>query len=174
MKKNLYIVLFSVACTILAMGCQEKRGCTDPYADNYDTEATQDDDTCVPRRDKFLGDFEANATILLGSDTLVPYDDVFVEIEDSTVTSQDGVLIRVTNLDPDHTVLPLDGVVNTTYDMTIVPQNIGDVSYSGDGNINGRVLEMYITRLEKITLPDETFFYDTLYLNIHGIKELEE
>ena len=37
-------------------GCATK-GCTDETADNYDADATEDDGTCVPARDKFLGSY---------------------------------------------------------------------------------------------------------------------
>lgn len=59
------------ACAILTMGtfssCQ-KGGCTDPMSDNYDAEATKDDGSCVPWRDKFLGSFQVDQTCTGDSD----------------------------------------------------------------------------------------------------------
>ena len=172
-KGNFLALALCVVAALAITSCVEKRGCTSSYADNYDPEATQDDDTCVPTRDKFVGSFEANGTILVGPDTLVPYDDAWINVVDSTVASQDGLLLKVVGIDPTYQILPLDAVVNGMYSINVINQTIDETRYYGDGNINGRVIELYITRLEKITLPDETFYYDTLYLNIYGIKELE-
>lgn len=172
-KGNVLVLVFSVLAALMITSCVEKRGCTSSYADNYDPEATQDDDTCVPTRDKFVGQFEANGTIEIGPDTLVPYDDVFVNIVDSTVASQDGMVLSVVGIDPEYQILPLDAVVSGMYTINIISQPIGAITYFGEGNINGRVLELDITRSEQITLPDESVITEITYLHIYGVKELE-
>ena len=53
-------------------GCQPERGCTDPTADNYSVNAEKDDGTCVPARDKLIGDFT--------------YTKVYVDVRDTTET----------------------------------------------------------------------------------------
>lgn len=170
-KGNLLALLICVAAALTITSCVKKRGCTSSYADNYDPDATQDDDTCVPTRDKFVGTFESNGTIegQDGPGLLTPYDDVWINIEDSTVNSQDGVVLSIVGLDPTYQILPLDAVVSGTYSLNIISQPIDDITYYGGGNINGRVLELDITRIK--TNPDES--KDTLFLNIYGLKELE-
>lgn len=177
MNTRVAFFLFAFAAAGLSFtGCIQKRGCTSSLADNFDPDATQDDDTCVPTRDKFVGVFESNATVESVDDPgiLVPYDDVFVNLEDSTATNDQELVMSVINLDPDYQILPLRATVSGQFSLNIPRQPIAEFEYWGDGNINGRVLEIDITRREEITLPDETITYDTLYFNIYGIKELEE
>lgn len=156
---------------VVSYGCQEKRGCTDAYADNYDPEATQDDDTCIPTRAKFVGVFDANGTIEIGQDTLVPYENVGLNIVDSTAVGQDGLIIGISNFDVP--VNALSARVISTYRFSVIPQSLGVYTYWGEGNINGRVLELKMTRTEEITLPDATTVLDTIRLNLYAIKELE-
>ena len=37
--------------------CTPNRGCTELTADNYDLNAEEDDGTCIPSRDKLIGDY---------------------------------------------------------------------------------------------------------------------
>jgi hypothetical protein len=171
MKTNLILAVFAFLLVGVSTGCDPKRGCTDNLADNFDPEAKQDDDTCVPTREKFVGEYEANGTILVGPDTLVPYDQVYVNVVDSTANLATELIIGISNFD--QPLYPLTATVVGKYDLGINRQTIGVFTYYGVGNVNGRVLELGMTRLEKITLPDETFFYDTLILNLYGIEELE-
>jgi len=180
MRKKFETILICLLAALTIVGCMKKRGCTDSYADNFDPEAKQDDDTCVPTRDKFVGSYLCNGTILVRTnpDSLVPYEDVLVNITDSTLEESDrtGLLINITNMDPDYNQLPLDGLVAGTYNFEIPNQDLEGITYYGDGNINGDVLEMYITRLgawDTIFGPPDIITRDTLKLNIYGIKELE-
>ena len=157
---------------VASVGCMEKRGCTDVNSDNFDSEATQDDDTCVPTREKFLGDFEANGTIEIGQDTLIPYEQVGLNIVDSTAVGPTGMIVGISNFDVP--VNALSAQVTSTYKLNIVRQTLGTYTYFGEGNINGRVLELKMTRLEEITLPDASVVNDTIKLNLYAIKELEE
>lgn len=172
MNKNLYIFYILITCLAISVGCQKKRGCTDPYSDNYDAEAKQDDDTCIPTREKFVGQYVANGTIEIGQDTLVPYEQIGVNIEDSTAQGPTQMIIGISNFDAQ--LYALRATISSTYRFSVDRQTIGDYTYWGDGNVNGRVLEIGMTRLEKITLPDETFYNDTIYLNLYAIKDLEE
>ena len=56
MRKISYLFPLLVLCIGLA-SCEPERGCTDPTADNYDENAEKDDGTCIPARDKLIGDF---------------------------------------------------------------------------------------------------------------------
>lgn len=171
-NKKLSFLLSCTLCVLMAIGCQPKRGCTDAYADNYDPDAKQDDDTCVPTREKFVGEYVANGTIEIGQDTLVPYEQIGLNIEDSTAQGPTQMIIGISNFDAQ--LYALRATVTSTYRFAVDRQTIGDFTYWGDGNINGRVLEIGMTRLEKITLPDETVINDTIILNLYAIKDLEE
>lgn len=171
MKTNFLVVVLGLLFISISTGCDPKRGCTDTLADNFDPEAKQDDDTCVPTREKFVGEYEANGTILVGPDTLVPYDQVYVNVVDTTANLATELIIGISNFD--QPLYPLTATVVGKYDLDINRQTIGVFTYYGVGNVNGRVLELGMTRLEKITLPDETFYNDTIFLNLYGIKELE-
>jgi hypothetical protein len=172
MKKNLFILVLALTASMITIGCQEKRGCTDSYSDNYDPEATQDDDTCVPTRDKFVGEYYANGTIEDDPGVLIAYEQIGVNIVDSTAVGQDGLIIGISNFDVP--VNALSAKVNATYNFQVIRQSLGVFTYWGSGNINGRVMEMNLTRTEEITLPDLTTTLDTIYLNLYAIKELEE
>ncbi len=170
--KSLTLISIGFICLAVIVGCDKKRGCTDPFSDNYDPEAVQDDDTCVKTRLKFVGEYDGYGTIETGQDTLVSYDQIGINIVDSTAVGQDGLIIGISNFDAQ--LYALSATVTSTYGLTINFQQIGVYSYWGEGNINGRVLELNMTRTEEITLPDESTYLDTLFLNLYGLQELEE
>lgn len=170
MTKNLYYILFSLLIASVVIGCQPKRGCTDSFSDNFDPEAKQDDDTCVPTRFKFVGEYDCHGTIETGQDTLVPYDQVFVNIVDSTATTQNGLIMGVSNFDAQ--LYALSAVTTSTYKFAVNRQTLGAYSYWGTGEISGRVLTVQMTRLELI--DEAANLYDTLQLNIYGLQEIVE
>lgn len=171
MKKNLLILVFGIFCAVMISSCDKRRGCTDPTSDNYDSEAVEDDDTCIPTRFKFVGDYESYGTIEDEPGILISYDQIGLNIEDSTVTNAQEFIIGISNFDVP--VNTLDGVVTGTYTFNVKRQQIGVYTYWGTGNINGRVLEMKVTRTEEVTLPDMSTGLDTILLSLYGLKELE-
>lgn len=56
MKKLYFLVLIS-----FSVGCKQESGCTEFGSDNYDPDAIVDDGSCIPARDKFLGDFQVSS-----------------------------------------------------------------------------------------------------------------
>lgn len=169
MTKNLFYIFFSLCLAAIVVGCQPRRGCTDAYSDNFDPEAKQDDDTCIPTRLKFVGEYDCHGTIETGQDTLVPYDQVYVNIVDSTAVGPTGLIMGVSNFDAQ--LYALSAVTSGTYSMAINRQTLGAYSYWGTGEISGRVLTVKMTRIELI---DETLnLYDTLQLNIYGLRNIE-
>ncbi|MFT4981060.1 MAG: hypothetical protein ACI9UR_000907 [Bacteroidia bacterium] len=171
MKKNLFILVFGLIGVVLVSSCNKKRGCTNPTADNYDSEAVEDDDTCIPTRFKFIGTYDGYGTIEDEPNVLVSYDQVGVTITDETEDDQLKFIIGYSNFDVP--VNTLDCVLNGTYDFNINRQPIGVYTYWGSGNINGRVLEIQMTRTEEITLPDLTTTLDTIFMNLYGLKDIE-
>lgn len=168
MTKNLLIIFTGILLASAVIGCQGKRGCTDSYSDNYDPEAKLDDDTCVPTRDKFVGEYDANGTTSTDMINLSPFDQVVVNIVDSTATTPTGLIIGVSNFDAQ--LYALSAVVVGTYNLSVTRQSLGAYTYWGEGSISGRVLDLEMTRLEEVAENE----FDTLYLHLYGIKEIEE
>ena len=63
MKRFFLISILLSLVLMILQGCANS-GCTDATADNYDPDATESSDNCIPARDKFLGDYlvQANCT----------------------------------------------------------------------------------------------------------------
>ncbi len=172
MKKTWTIFLFGVLIVAFSTSCEKKRGCTNQYADNYDPEAKQDDDTCIPTRLKFVGEYDGHGTIEVDAGILESYDQVSVFVQDSTAFTKDGLVIGISNFDAPQ--YALNALVTGTYNLTINSQWLGDYNYSGTGSISGRVLELDMIRIAKIEIEPEVFQYDSLALDLCSIKELEE
>ena len=69
---NKFSLLVPVSILISIVGCTPERGCTDPTADNFNLNAEKDDGTCIPPRDKLIGDYT--------------YTKVYVDVRDTTET----------------------------------------------------------------------------------------
>tara|TARA_R110002072_G_scaffold45610_2_gene127086 strand:+ start:611 stop:1192 length:582 start_codon:yes stop_codon:yes gene_type:complete len=172
MNKSIFRFFLCVMMASAVIGCQKKRGCTNAYADNFDPEAKQDDDTCIHKRLKFIGDYICNGTMEIGKDTLVPVEDVLVNITDSTAEGQEGLIITIQDFD--RTEYPVKAIVTGTYGFTIPSQDVTGFRYNGSGEISGRVLTINMARIEEIELPDLTLVNDTVLLHLYGLKELED
>lgn len=166
------LIAFGFSVVILS-GCDPRRGCTDPYSDNFDAEAKEDDDTCIPTRLKFIGDFECRGTSHFGDEALTSYDQVGLSITDLTEEDNpERIIIGVSNFD--QPIYALAGRIVSQFRFTI-NQTIGAYQFSGEGRINGRVVEISYTRLEKdVEVEPDVFQDETMYLNLYGIKELED
>ncbi|HAP70495.1 MAG TPA: hypothetical protein DCR04_12365 [Flavobacteriales bacterium] len=172
MNKSFYRLLLCVMISGVTVGCQKERGCTDAYADNYDPEAKQDDDTCIHKRLKFIGDFDCNGTLEIGQDTLVPQEEFLVNITDSTAQGEEGLIITIQDFD--RTEYPLKAIVTSTYNFTIPNQDVTGFFYSGAGEISGRILTINMMRIEEVELPDASLINDTVLLHLYGLKVLED
>ncbi len=124
-------------------GCA-KKGCTDDTADNYDADATEDDGTCIPARDKFLGTYSLSGTVacpVSGNGTINP--------TATTVSTNSGGALKITiNLGS----LPLAATVNGST-LTIDNQTTGGFTYTGTGTINGNLLTLTINE-EDPSVPE--------------------
>jgi hypothetical protein len=169
MKKMKHLSLFM--CVLLTIGlistsCNEKRGCTDQYSDNYDPQASQDDDTCIPTTEKFEGEYFGQGQDGAGNQ----YENIRVCITDSTATEPLQILLYIENFDlPENT---LDGRIENTWDIVIDNQTISGVDpfqYQGEGSLSGRVLTLDLTRSWYDEVLDTTFF---LTANFYALKEI--
>lgn len=173
MKINMLpAVLLMFAAAFVQTGCSEIRGCMDSYSDNYDPEATEDDDTCVPTRMKFVGDYDAHGNIIYRLDSMISADQVDLTITDETAESPDELILGVSNFD--QPLYALNLLITSKYEFSIVNQSIGAFTFYGTGNINGRVLELNYTRIEEIEIEPDVFEYDTIQLSLYGLQEIVE
>ncbi|MEZ4827189.1 MAG: hypothetical protein R3C61_13070 [Bacteroidia bacterium] len=127
----LILPLTIVVIQSLTSGCATE-GCTDPNSDNYDVDATKDDGTCIPSRDKFIAQYTVAESCPSGNYTF--------EINIVAGSASDDAII-INNLGD------LGAAVNATVNqssVTIPNQNITAsgfaVSVNGSGSINGNLL----------------------------------
>jgi len=160
---------------IVQTGCESKRGCTDKNSDNYNPEAEEDDDTCVPMRAKFLGDYDCNGEMDKGdpSGGIQPNDSMDFSLEDitinvdSTTRPEPELIFGFSNVEG--TQFPLTGVVVSKFDVDFPNQTLGDIVYFGNGHISGRVIDLHITRV--FLSPDINVTpNDTDLIHILGMK----
>lgn len=170
-KKLLPLFAVVGVLSLLHSGCDPRRGCTDPYSDNYDPEAGEDDDTCIPTRMKFVGEYDCNGTSHTGDNALTSYEQIQLSITDETVDDPEELIMGITNFDMP--IYSLDLRIVSQYGLLIPNQTIGAFTFNGEGNINGRVLELNYMRIEKIETEPGVFEFDTLYLNLYGIQDLD-
>ena len=70
--QNLSQIIFSMLLGLLMYSCTPERGCTEETADNYSALAEEDDGTCIPSRDKLIGNYTYSAfwtDVVTGTDT---------------------------------------------------------------------------------------------------------
>ena len=122
-------------CTILLSSCKKEEGCTDPASENYDPEAKDDDGTCIPITEKFLGTY----TVLEECST-----DTYTYTMSITDSSSDGFTIVMANFGDFQQAVTatVDGKFLSIPDQTII-NNSGNISImSGLGEINGNSLTL--------------------------------
>lgn len=71
---NYSYLLFAVFATAsIFSSCTPNRGCTEETADNYEVGAEEDDGTCIPSRDKLIGNYRYTKTwtdVIVGGDSI--------------------------------------------------------------------------------------------------------
>jgi hypothetical protein len=131
-KFNLWLLAIALlALLALTSGCAVE-GCTNPFSDNYNPEATEDDGSCVLAREKFLAQYSVTEACPSGNYSFN------MNIAAST-TADDAVILN--NLGDFGQAV--NGTVSGT-SITIPNQNISDqgftISINGSGSINGNLL----------------------------------
>lgn len=123
-------MLFVGTSTLTSCG---KKGCTDQTANNYDVDATEDDNTCTYDREQFIGTYSVTESCASGNYT---YSLTISEASQNTVT------VVLTNLG-DFQSTTLNATVSGT-SLTIASQTVDvsgtSVTFSGQGALNGSTL----------------------------------
>jgi hypothetical protein len=132
-----FILILGLTMTMaLSTGCAVD-GCTNPNAENYDPDATNDDGSCVLAREKFLGQYNVNESCPSGT----------YSFQINIVASSSGEdAIVINNLgDFGESVT---ATVNQS-SISIPNQNISEggftVSINGSGSISGNILTISYT-----------------------------
>lgn len=71
--RYLFLVVVAGFCLSMVSSCTPNRGCTEATADNYDLNADEDDGTCIPSRDKLIGNYRYTRTytdVVSGGDSI--------------------------------------------------------------------------------------------------------
>ncbi len=71
--KNTWLLVFLSIIIIGVWACTPHRGCMEITADNFDPSAEENDGTCIPSRDKMIGNFSYTRIwndVIMGTDTL--------------------------------------------------------------------------------------------------------
>lgn len=134
MKKNpvFILLIFSISFVMmLSSGCAVE-GCTDPMSDNFDPEATEDDGTCIPWRDKFVAQYTVGENCPGGN----------FNYEINIVPGAAGPTAIIIN-NFGETGEPVNATVDGI-NVNIPNQNINSqgasISVNGSGSINGNLL----------------------------------
>lgn len=138
--KYLGVATMFVAGLAAFSGCA-KKGCTDATADNYDADATEDDDSCVPARDKFLGSYSVQEACGSGNYT---YDI-------SIVTSASGDLKVIINNLGDFTLTINAAATVNGSNITIDNATYNNATLTGSGSISGNLLTITYTITDNAT-----------------------
>jgi len=135
MKKSLitYVKTFAIASMFIfgvsSLQSCAKKGCTDPTADNFDSEAEKDDETCEDPRPKFVGSYNVTEA---GS--------VTYSLNISTSSSSERGIILSTNFGfPGVAAFNLNATVSQAT-MTMASQTAAGATIQGSGNIAGNTL----------------------------------
>jgi len=126
------LIAFVLVGTSSITSCQ-KKGCTDPTSDNFDTEAEEDDDSCEDPRVKFGGSYNVTET---NSD---PY-----SLNISNSSASDRSIILSSTWGYPVSAFNVTATVSQS-SMTIATQTAAGVTFSGSGTITGTTLTITYT-----------------------------
>ena len=129
---NLSVILLIGSMTFLGTSCKKEEGCTDSAAENYDTNAEEDDGSCTYAREKFLGSYDVNENCTSGNDNYA------ITITSSTTGSDKIVISNFYN--SQQSVSATVNGSNINFNDTK-----GGINYSGSGSISGSTLTIIFT-----------------------------
>ena len=128
---RLLMVLFLALTVSMATSCQ-KEGCTNPIAENFDSDADEDDGSCILPREKFLGSYNVNENCSSGNYSYA------ISITPST-SNETQVIITNFYESGDNVRATVSGSSIEFNDTQ------SGITYSGTGTISGNTLTIIYT-----------------------------
>jgi len=134
-----FALIFTLTCTV---GCK-KDGCTNQYAENYDSDADNDDGSCTLERDKFLSTY-SSLEICSG----IPADGYDFIIAESSEGDNKVIVSNLFN-EGGSIIATIDGA-NISFENEL--NTTSSARFDG----NGSVVDTQITLSFDVTLGNET------------------
>lgn len=138
------IALFIVFMLMQSCFLIKEEGCTDPKAENYDSNADKSNGTCTYKRDKYVGIYTVNENCNSGNFSYT------LTIAES-VTGTDAVVVR--NLGGFN--LDIKASVGTASKI-FFSDTQNSITFSGEGDINGSTLTIIYTASQGTSLDNCT------------------
>ena len=129
---NLSIALLIGSTAFLNTSCKKEEGCTDQAAENYDSDAEDDDGSCTYAREKFLGSYDANENCTSGNDNY--------SMTITTSTTSKGAIVINNLYNINLSILATVNGSNINFNDTK-----NGVNFSGSGSISGNTLTVIFT-----------------------------
>lgn len=140
MKEHLHLCVLMLSCLILIItisSCKDeptRNGCTDVDAENYDSDANQDDGSCTYAREKFIGSFQSNSICDNGMTRFYT-----MNIKEAPASVRQ---VRLSNFSE----LGESGIIATVFgDNLSFNETILGVDFSGTGSLNVDTLTIEYT-----------------------------
>ncbi len=153
--RTLSFSVLLLAVVAMASSCNQFPGCTEPTADNFDPAAKTDDGTCIPARDKMIGNYTFTRTWTDVITTLDSLDLGSMQVTEANTASNDFVM----NLNG---TVPLHGSI-TASDISIVTFSMADTfmgfsftrTYTGSGSwLESDTVDMRVNLTTQIPIVD--------------------
>ena len=122
------IVIATALITTFASCDDKTQGCTDPEAENYNSEATSNDGTCIYARDKFVGEYSGNLNCLGVLSVSLNGETTFNIDESSSGVDKVDITIMT------EPILRLEGTING--DVMTIRDTIPDITADPFGTFN--------------------------------------
>jgi len=126
--------LFFLSLSLTITSCNKKPGCTDQNAENYDSSAEVDDESCVSPRKKYVGQYNSNEIC-----NVTPAQNFYTDVREANDNLSDILILNLANT--------FDNPVRATISQStfIIEKQDPDGSglyVSGNGSIAGNSISI--------------------------------